>query len=590
MTNSNTSAENGLEGWKAKVAALKRRIAAARGEIASDLVFKGGSVVNVFTGELLAADVAVCDGRIAGIGPAYRGAVEVDARGKWVVPGFIDAHMHIESTMLTPYHLAAALLVHGTTAVVSDPHEIANVSGVAGVRFMLEDSRDIPFDVFFMAPSCVPATGLETSGAVLGTSDLVALKDEPRILGLAEMMNFPGVLAGEYEVLEKLAAFSDRPVDGHCPGLVGYGLQAYVAAGMRSDHETTGPGEALEKLRSGMMLMMREGTSARNLQDLLPAVGTRSWRRCCLVSDDLHAPDIASRGHLDCILKKAVGLGVDAVTAVRMVTLNPAEHYGLRDRGALGPGMRADMVVLNDLEEFEVSAVYKDGRRVATDGSLVHFPERREAARDSETCRLNTGPLSADDFRIPHPGGKARVIEIVPGQVLTRLAWEHVPSSGGYVRADVDSDILLLFVVERHKGSGRIGKGLVRGLGLRKGAIASSVAHDSHNVIAAGAGERDIWKAVCAVRDMGGGLAAAADDAVLARTPLPVGGLMSREPLATLAGQLKALGRAAQGLGCRVDDPFMVLSFLALPVIPEIKLTDRGLVDVNRLEPVPLFE
>jgi adenine deaminase len=574
----------------AQVQGLRRRIAAAQRETASDLVFKGGSVVNVFTGEILIGDVAVCDGRIAGVGPNYCGVLEVDTRGKWLLPGFIDAHIHIESSMLTPYRLAEALVPRGTTAIVSDPHEIANVMGLAGLEFMLKDSADIPLDVFFMVPSCVPASGFETAGAALGASDLVGLRGEPRILGLAEVMNFPGVLAGEDQILEKLAAFSDGVLDGHCPGLTGYGLQAYAAAGMRSDHETTARPEALEKLRSGIMLMIREGSSARNLEELLPLVDSRNSRRCCLVSDDLHAEDIVRKGHLDHILRKAVRLGLDPVTAIRMVTLNPAEHYGLLDRGAIAPGFRADVVILNDLRGFEVSGVYKEGREAATNGTPLGFPQRKDLSWGLETRPLHMGPLSIADFKIPHPGGKARVIGIIPGQLVTRMLWEHVPSNGEQVIPDADSGLLKLFVVERHGASGRIGKGLVRGLELKRGAIASSVVHDSHNVIAAGAADADIFLAVSMVRDMGGGLAVAADGAVLAATPLPIAGLMSKEPLESLVGQLKRLGAAVKGLGCTLDNPFMVLSFLALPVIPEIKLTDRGLVDVGRFSLVPLFE
>ncbi|MBW1818014.1 MAG: adenine deaminase [Deltaproteobacteria bacterium] len=569
---------------------LRQKIAAARRQVESDLVFKAAHVVNVFTGEILKADVAVCRGTIVGVGPEYRGKLEIRAEGKWLLPGLMDAHFHVESSMMTPRRLAEALLVHGTTAIVGDPHEIANVMGLPGIEFMLQDSRNIPFDIFFMAPSCVPATHLETSGAALEAPDILKLKNEPRILGLAEMMNFPGVLSGSAGVLEKIRVFENGIIDGHCPGLTGYDLQAYLSAGIGSDHETTQPQEALEKLRGGMMLMIREGTSAKNLEDLLPVIIRKNARRCCLVSDDLHPGDIARRGHLNFLVKKAGRLGLDPITAIRMVTLNPSTYFGFRDRGAVAPGFRADLVLLSDFENFKIDAVYKDGRQVVEEGSLVDFPKDTVVEFPSESGRLQIGPLSMDDFAIRHPGGKAKVIEIIEGQVITRLITASMPAKNGRVVADTDGDILKLFVVERHRASGRIGKGLVKGLGLVKGAIASSVAHDSHNIIAAGVEDDAIFKAVTALADMGGGFAVVADGAVLAKVPLAIAGLMSREPLHTLVSQLNGVNGAARGLGCGLHEPFMALSFVALPVIPEIKLSDKGLVDVNRMQLVPLFE
>jgi len=353
------------------IESLKQRIQAARGEIPADLVLKGGRIVNLFSGNILEGDVAVSDGVIVGIGLPYQGKTEVDVSGRWLIPGLMDGHLHIESSMLSPSRMAAALLVHGTTAVVADPHEIANVMGLDGVRYMLEDSRDIPFDIFFMAPSCVPATHLETSGATLTAMDLAHLLDEPRILGLAEMMNFPGLLMGDPQVLEKLVRFQDRLVDGHCPMLSGYDLQAYLSVRIGSDHESTVPEEALEKMESGMMLMIREGTSARDLEALLPLVTERNRDRFCFVSDDLHAEDIQERGHLNFVLKRAIQWGLDPVTAIRLATVNPAAYFGLKWRGAIAPGYRADLVVLNDLERVDVAAVYKDGREVVRDGELM---------------------------------------------------------------------------------------------------------------------------------------------------------------------------------------------------------------------------
>ena len=568
---------------------LKKRIAAAKGEIPADLVLRGASVVNVFSGGIQKKDVAVYDEIIVGLGSDLHGKEEVDIRGKWIVPGLIDGHLHVESSMLLPSKLAAALLVHGTTTIVSDPHEIANVMGLEGIRFMLEDSRDIPFDIFYMAPSCVPATHLETSGATLEASDLSELKDEPRILGLAEMMNFPGVLMGDQGVLEKIVLFRSEILDGHCPFLRGHDLQAYLTTGICSDHETTDRSEGLEKVENGMMLMIREGTSAKNLEELLPLINSKNSRRFCFVSDDLHAEDIQQKGHLNFIVRKAIQLGLDPATAVQLVTINPAEHFGLKGRGAVAPGYFADFVVLDDLETFKVASVYKNGRIAVDRGALVNFPIKQGEAPLMQPKPLNTGPLTPENFCIPYSEGKARVIELVSGQVVTKALYEEVKSTNGFVTSDIESDILKLCVVERHQASGRIGFGLVKGFGLKRGAVASSVAHDSHNVIVVGVNDEDIFRAVEEVKVMGGGLAVASGDDIIAKVPLEIAGLMSTQPIDALVKKLRRVKKAASNLGCVLEEPFMALSFLALPVIPELKLTDRGLVDVNRFEIVPLF-
>ncbi|MBW1782903.1 MAG: adenine deaminase [Deltaproteobacteria bacterium] len=569
--------------------ALKRRILAARGEVPVDLVLKGGRVVNLFSGKIKKADVAVCDGVIVGVGLSHQGKEEIDVSGTWIVPGLIDGHLHIESSMLSPSHMAAALLVHGTTAIVADPHEIANVMGLEGIRYMLNDSREIPFDIFFTAPSCVPATHLETSGATLLASDLEKLMEEPRILGLAEVMNFPGVLMGDHQVLEKIVLFQDRVVDGHGPMLTGYDLQAYLSAGIGSDHESTLGPEALEKMENGMMVMIREGSSAKNLDALLPLINERNSSRFCFVSDDLHAEDIQDRGHLNFVVRRAVQSGLDAVTAVRLATLNPATYFGLRKRGAIAPGYRADMIVLNDLNDFDVAAVYKDGRRVVEKGEVIDFDGSSTEGLLDHHRPLTVAQLSPERFAMPHPGGRGRVIEVVPGQIITRTHIETIPSVNGFVKTDPGIDLLKLAVVERHTGLGHMGLGLVRGFGLKRGAIASSVAHDSHNVIVVGVTDEEICKAVEVVRDMGGGLAVVNGSNILARVPLEIAGLMSTQPLGPLVRQLKTVKAAASKLGCRLEEPFMALSFLALPVIPELKLTDKGLVDIARFEIVPLF-
>ena len=566
---------------------LKERIRVARGEIPADLVLKKGRVLNVFSGTIEECDVAVHEGIIAGIGTGYHGKEEVNTRGKWIAPGFIDAHLHIESTLLLPSNLSAALLPHGTTAIIADPHEIANVLGLDGIRFMLRETERIPLDVFFMAPSCVPASLLETSGARLKASDLEELRNEKRILGLAEVMNYSGILAGDTDLLSKLALFQGKIIDGHSPSVSGFDLQAYVSVGIRSDHEASRREEGLEKIKAGMMLMIRESTSAMNLETLLPLVDARNSRRFCFVSDDLHPQDIRDRGHLDHILRKAVSLGMDPVTAIQLVTLNPAEHFGLRDRGAVGPGFRADLVVLRNLDHFEIERVYKDGRLVVDEDKLTCAPGKK--SRNLPSGNVNIPPITPTDFAIRRGGEKARVIQLVPGQILTRTRIEKVRTGNGLVLSDTDVDTLKLAVIERHHGTGRIGLGLVKGFGLKQGALASTVAHDSHNLIVVGVEDRDLHRAVNELKEIGGGMVAVADGEVLARVPLEIAGLLSREDLETVAAQVRELNLAAAKLGCAIPDPFMALSFLALPVIPELKLTDRGLVDVNKFTLVPLF-
>jgi adenine deaminase len=402
-------------------------------------------------------------------------------------------------------------------------------------------------------------------------------------------MNVPGVLAGADPILEKILRFQDRVMDGHCPGLRGKDLQAYVTAGIGSDHETTGPSEGLEKLESGMMIMIREGTSAKNMEPLLPLVTPATSRRFCLVTDDLHAEDIQERGHLDFVVSKATGLGLDPVTAIQMVTLNPAEFFGLTDRGAIGPGFRADLVVLDDLEDMRVSAVYKDGCRVVDQGEMVGNHGTRKGPSMAFTQTVHIPVLDPAHLRIPHAQGRARVIEVIPGQIITRAVEFEPPQSEGVVVPDLEADVLKLTVVERHTGGGNVGLGLVKGFGLTQGALASSVAHDSHNVIAVGVTDGEMLRAIEEIRRMGGGLVAVRGEAILARVKLEIAGLMSRQPLEEVVRELKALKEGAAALGCRLEEPFMALSFLALPVIPELKLTDMGLVDVAAFRIVPLF-
>jgi len=563
---------------------LARRLRVARGEAPADLVLAGGQVADLYRGCWQKIDVALFDGIIAGLGD-YDGP-RMEVRGSYILPGLIDGHLHPESSMLTPRELARALLPLGTTTVVADPHEIANVWGTAGLDYLLAASRGLPLDFFFMLPSCVPASPLESAGAVLTADLLAAYRRRPRVLGLAEVMNFPGVVSGEAGLLRKLALFPRGPVDGHAPLLSGKALSAYRLAGIGSDHECTQLDEAREKLSLGFYLMLREGSLAKNLQDLLPAVTAASLRRAMLVTDDCHPEDLL-KGHLNALLKKAVSLGCDPLQAVTMATLNPAEYFRLGDRGGLAPGLKADLLVVGDLQGFQIQKVFKNGRLVADGGELLADLPSQEAAVPATLFRVREFPLEALSPRAA--GDLVKVIGLIPGQLLTEKRVLPAPVKGGRLAADPGRDLLKLAVVERHHGSGNLGLGLVQGFGMRRGALASSVAHDSHNIVVVGALESDMLLAVRHLTGLGGGLVVVAAGQVLAELPLPIAGLMSPRPLGEVAAAYVRLKTAYRDLGGVLPDPFMALSFLALPVIPELKLTDFGLVDVHRFRVVPLF-
>ena len=565
---------------------LKRRIQAARGDIAPDLVIRGGRVIDVFNREIVDTDVAVYDGIVVGLGD-YDGTRIIDARNCFISPGFIDGHLHIESSMLMPPELARAVLRHGTTAIVADPHEIANVMGMRGIRLMLDASRDLPVDFFFMAPSCVPATHLETPGARLSAADILPLRNEKRVLGLAEMMNYPGVLSGAEDVLEKLCRFRGLARDGHAPLLTGRDLNAYVTAGIRSDHECSLLEEAREKMRLGMHIMIREGTLAKNLATLIPLASPESDRHCSLVTDDLHPHDILKKGHMNALIDRAVAEGADPLTAIRMATTNTARYFGLEERGAVAPGYQADLLVLSSLRPVRVRSVIKSGREVFSEGRLRD--DIGAAPEPAERHPMNIAPYGPDRFVMPQRGDRVRVMGLVAGQILTKRLLLKAPVRDGFVVADGDRDLLRIAVVERHRATGNIGLGLVKGFGFRQGALASSVAHDSHNIICVGDGEADVHTAVKAVENMNGGMTAVKNGSVLASLPLPVAGLMSDRPLEEVVRGWESLREAARAMGCRLPEPFMALSFLALPVIPELKITDQGLVDVIRFQRVPLF-
>ena len=560
----------------------------ARGDEPADLVLRNGRVINVFTAEIIESDVAIAGDRIVGVGPGYDAEEEIDLGGRYVCPGLIDAHVHIESSMVTPPQFARAVVPRGTTTAVTDPHEIANVAGVDGVLYMLAASEGLPLTVCVNLPSCVPATHMGTAGAELTAGDLVALRDLDRVIGLAEFMNVPGAVLGLPGALEKLVAFQGRVIDGHAPGTSGKWLQAYVGAGPGSDHECTTASEMVEKLRLGMVVFVRESTAAKNLRALIPAITSQNSRRCAFGTDDRHPADLLDEGHLDHLIRLAVAEGLDPVTVIQMATLNVAEWFRLRDRGAIAPGRRADLVVFSDLREFRAGIVFAGGALVAQDGVPVgDWPAPTvDDSSVRDTVRVAWDQLS---FAIPAAGEHVRVVGVVPDQVVTEHLVEPAKVEDGLAVADVERDLLKLAVIERHLGTGNVGLGFVRGLGLKRGALAGSVGHDAHNLTVAGCDDTSMMTAARAVGDLGGGLVAAVGDEVLGAVPLPIGGLMSDQPVETVRRQMDHLVQVARDLGSSLHDPFMALGFLALEVIPALKLTDQGLVDVEKFDFVPLF-
>ncbi|MBN1888709.1 MAG: adenine deaminase [Thermoflexales bacterium] len=564
---------------------LAQLIKLARGQAEADSLLKNGRVVNVYTGEIYPADVALAGGLIVGVGPGYHAREEIDLDGRYVCPGFIDAHVHIESSMAPPNEFARAVVPRGTTTVVADPHEIANVLGLAGVDYMLEAARHNPLSVFIMMPSCVPATHMEHAGASLSWQDIAPYRDTPGVLGLAEMMNFPGVLYGVEDVLNKLRAFEGRVRDGHAPGLSGRDLAAYAAI-IGSDHECTTLEEAREKIRLGMTVFIREATNAHNLEALLPLVNNANSRRMCFCTDDRQPADLLDQGHIDFILRTAIAEGLDPVTAIQMATLNPAEYFRLHDRGAVAPGKRGDLVVFSDLKDIHASLVFQDGRLAARDGHMLPWERPERLPSPPPSMNVNWDRLS---FRIEAASSRGRVIGAIADQIVTEHLVQELPVRDGCVVADPGQDLAKIAVIERHAGTGNYGLGLVKGLGLARGAIASSVAHDSHNIVVAGVDDDALMLAARTVAEMGGGMAAVDGQTVLAQLPLPIAGLMSEEPIETIRAQMDAMLRASAQLGSPLHDPYMAMSFLALPVIPSLKITDKGLVDVDKFELVPLF-
>mgnify|MGYP001164237934 CR=1 FL=1 len=565
---------------------LVDRLVVARGEQRATLVLRNARLVNVWTGEIYPTDILVQGSHIAAIGAGYSAHQEVDLGGRYVCPGFIDAHVHIESSLCTPPEFSRAVLTHGVTTVITDPHEIANVLGLEGIRFMLERAKNGPMSMYVMASSCVPATHMETSGARLEAEDLAQLVNHNWVLGLAEVMNYPGVVYGDEGMLDKITLFGKMVLDGHCPALSGKELNAYVSTGIGSEHECTTVEEALEKLRLGLTIFIREGTTTRNLRPLLPLVTPENHTRLCFCTDDRVPASLIDDGSIDYMVRTAIAEGIDPVMAIRMGTLNTAQYFGLHEHGVIAPGKRADIVVFSDLLDLRPEMVFRGGKLVAENGKMLteKAPLRPIDLRSSMNVRLDSL-----DFTIPAQGNRIRVIGAVGDQVVTGHFVEDARVVDGLAVSDLKRDILKMAVVERHRATGGVGKGFIKGFGLKRGAIAGTVAHDHHNLVVIGVDDASMRRAVQAVVDIRGGLVAVDGEQVLGQLPLPVAGLMSERPLEDVRHDYDALTRQAQALGSTMHDPFMAMSFMALEVIPKLKLTDMGLVDVEQFKMVELF-
>ena len=558
---------------------LARRLAVARGDEPADTVVRGGKVLSVFTREWLEVDVAIADGSIAGLGD-YDGRDTIDANGRWVVPGFVDAHVHVESSKTLVDEFARLVLPLGTTAVVADPHEIANVLGTDGVHWLLDVCGGLPLDVFFMASSCVPASSFESPRRPFSPGDLEGLLRRRRVIGLAEMMNFPGVVSGDEHELAKLALPGARHVDGHAPGVVGRTLNAYAAAGIYSDHEAFTIEEGRERLRAGMWLLIREASAARNLQALIPLAREYGPHRIAFCTDDREPEHISDDGHINTMVRDAVAAGIPPEDALAMATLNPATWHGLDRLGAIAPGYQADLLLLPELESFVPETVLKRGRPVG-EIERVEVPEWVK-----HTVRIRH--VAARDFAIPWDGGEARVIGVIPDQIVTEGLVEEPAVMDGHAVADPERGLAKIAVVERHLGTGRHAVGLVRGFGLRSGALASTFSHDAHNIVVVGMDDQDMARAIARLTEIGGGVVVVEDRGVRAELPLPIAGLISDAPLGKVVEASRGCIEAAARLGCTLPSPFQTMAFLALSVIPSLKITDHGLVDVDRFELVPL--
>ncbi|MCC6613221.1 MAG: adenine deaminase [Anaerolineae bacterium] len=559
---------------------------AARGEKPVQLALRNARLVNVWSGEIYTTDILIHQGQIAALGTGYAAEHEIDLGGRYVCPGFIDAHAHIESTLMTPPEYARAVVPHGVTSVVTDPHEIANVMGVPGIRYMLDRAKHGPMNIYANAPSCVPATHMETSGARLEAEDLEPLLEHRWVIGLAEVMNYPGVIYGDEGMLDKLEAFKDRVRDGHAPSVTGQPLNAYVAAGIGSDHECTTAEEALEKLRLGLTIFIREGTTTRNLDALIPIVTANNHTQICFCTDDRQPNTLMDEGSVDDCVRKAIAYGIDPIMAIRMVTLNTARFFRLYHLGVIAPGKQADLIVFSELNNLRAELVFHRGQLVAQGGQMTIEKPARGPYPLPNTVRIDLDSLN---FRIPAQGQRVRVIGAPPDQVVTPHLIEAAKIVDGQAVVDTERDLLKIAVIERHHGSGKIGLGFIKGFGLKRGALAGTVGHDHHNLIVVGADDADMEAAVRAVATMGGGLVAVDRQQVIASLPLEVAGLMTEKPLEQVRREYDVLIEAVQSLGSTLPDPFMTMSFMGLEVIPSLKLTDVGLVDVEKFEVVDLW-
>jgi adenine deaminase len=556
---------------------LQRAILQGQGKEPADLVLKGGRFLDLVSGDLVSSDIAITQDRISGTFGSYSGRQEIDITGKTVVPGFIDTHLHVESSLVTPLEFDRCVLRHGVTTAICDPHEIANVLGVEGIRFFLDSAMATVMDLRVQLSSCVPATHLETSGADISAEDLRPFMDHPKVIGLAEFMNFPGLLALDPGALEKIALFSGRHIDGHAPLLRGMALNGYLAAGIRTDHETTTAAEALEKLSKGMHILIREGSVSKDLHALIPIITERNSPFLALCTDDRNPLDIAEEGHLDFMIRTAIAGGADPLAVYRAASISAARAFRLHDRGLVAPGWRADLVVLDDLERCHVTQVISAGR-IVTDGLFEARPNVEPVGYGS----VKANPVLPADFRITGDGKGFPVIGVMPGKIITYHLTMDLPSHDGLVQCDPVQDAIKVAVVERHGINGNIGRGFVHGFGLKHGAIGSTVGHDSHNICVVGVNDEDMALAVNHLREAGGGFVVVRDGAVLADLPLPIAGLMSDGSFETVRDQLMPLRKAAKSLGTVLPEPFLQVAFLPLPVIPHLKISDRGLVDVDR--------
>ncbi len=575
-----------MRGSDALTIDMKKRIDIAAGRVDADLVLKNAKIVDVFSEEIIEGDVAISDGRIAGIGE-YNGKEEIDLNGKYVAPGLIDGHVHIESSMVTPGQFAKAIVPHGTTTIIADPHEIANVCGLDGIEYILEGSKGIPLDVFVMLPSCVPATAFENSGAKLCADELEKMINSDRVLGLGELMDYPAVIGGNKEVLDKIKIAGDKIKDGHGPDIAGKELNAYVSAGIRTEHECTTVEEMQDRIRLGMYILIREGSAARNLEELIKGITRANLRRTLFCTDDRHPEDILNDGHIDNNIRLAIKNGIDPISAIKIASLNAAECYRLYDRGAIVPGYLADLIVIDDIESFNVEKVFKEGKLVAKNSKALFEVKAKKNSKVMDTVRLSE--VNKDMLKIKLESDIVNVMRLSAHSLVTKKVIRKVDTEEGYFKYNDMLDILKLVVIERHNKTGNIGLGLVENFNLKGGAIASTVAHDSHNLIVAGDNDEDILLAIKEIGEIGGGITICSKGKVLKSLPLPIAGLISDKSLDEVSTELKEMLKIAYDMGVNKDiDPFMTLAFLALPVIPELKLTDVGLFDVTKFDFIDL--